>query len=57
MALVLPGAEGRIMAARHSHAVDPQEGAVEDHERLPASDLDRLVERGCHRGEQGDRFA
>jgi hypothetical protein len=35
--------------------VDPQQGAVEDHERLAGCDLDRLLQRGRHRREERKR--
>jgi hypothetical protein len=46
-----------VSARSHADPVDAQQGAVEDHERLPARDLDRLGQSRRHRREQRDRLA
>jgi hypothetical protein len=38
-ALCLPGVERPVPARGHGDPVDPQQGAVEDHERLPAREV------------------
>jgi hypothetical protein len=48
---------GPVAARRHVDPVDAQQGAVADHERLPGRDLDRLLQGGRHRREQGERLA
>ena len=40
-----------------TRSVDAQQGAVEDHERLPPGDLDRGVQGRGHRGEHVKSFA
>lgn len=51
MALVLPRVARPVPATGHTDPVDTQRRAVEDHVGLPAGNLDRFGQRGCHRGE------
>ncbi|WP_370460884.1 hypothetical protein [Pseudonocardia sp. EV170527-09] len=52
MGFVLARVERAVAPLRHADAVDAQQGAVEDDERLALGDLDRLLERGCLGSEQ-----
>jgi hypothetical protein len=49
--LVLTGVERAVSTRGHGDPVDRQQGAIKDHERLPASDLECLVQ-GRRRGSQ-----
>jgi hypothetical protein len=55
--LVLAAVVGAVPPGGHPDPVDPQQRPVEDHERLSSGDLDRLLERRCRRGEQGERLS
>jgi hypothetical protein len=57
MAFVLARVERPGRRRCPSRPVDPQQGAIEDHERLALRDRDRLGQRGGHGGEQVERLA
>src|SRR4051794_4174378 len=47
----------RVTAAGHGDPVDPQQGAVQDHDRLAYRDFDRLGESRGERGQDVDGLA